>query len=158
MLPYVSLFLIALVAGALGGLVGTGSSLVLLPALVTMYGPRVAVPIMAIGSIMFSLRQFRGRAQACAAPEPLAGTCLAPATAIVEIPVAAIVVIPVAAIVVIPAPIAIVVTTKAGTTVVAVESVWVATPPRVPEVAWAPLRERPRLGLGYASRSRPGER
>jgi hypothetical protein len=38
-------------------------------------------------------------------------------------------------------------------TVVTVESVRVATPPRVPELAWAPLRERPGLGLGYASRS-----
>ena len=56
-----------------------------------------------------------------------------------------------AAIVVTPAA-TVVVTAKAGTTVVTVESVRVATPPRVPEVAWAPLRERPGLGLGYASR------
>ncbi|MEE6177262.1 sulfite exporter TauE/SafE family protein [Mycobacterium sp. 050134] len=52
MLAYASLFLIALAAGALGGLVGTGSSLVLLPVLVTMYGPRVAVPIMAVAAVM----------------------------------------------------------------------------------------------------------
>ncbi|WP_445159927.1 sulfite exporter TauE/SafE family protein [Mycobacterium sp. Dal123C01] len=46
------LFLVALAAGALGGLVGTGSSLVLLPILVTMYGPRIAVPIMGIAAVM----------------------------------------------------------------------------------------------------------
>lgn len=46
------LFLIALAAGALGGLVGTGSSLVLLPALVMMYGPRIAVPVMGIAAVM----------------------------------------------------------------------------------------------------------
>jgi uncharacterized membrane protein YfcA len=46
------LFVLALAAGALGGLVGTGSSLVLLPILVTMYGPRVAVPVMGIAAVM----------------------------------------------------------------------------------------------------------
>jgi hypothetical protein len=53
------------------------------------------------------------------------------------------------AIVVTPAATAIVV---AKATVVTVESIRVAAPPRVPEVAWAPLRERAGLGLGYASR------
>jgi hypothetical protein len=57
-----------------------------------------------------------------------------------------------AAIVVTPAA-TVVVTAKAGTTIVTVESIWVATPPRVPEVAWAPLWERPGLGLGHAGRS-----
>lgn len=46
------LFLVALGAGALGGLVGTGSSLVLLPILVMMYGPRIAVPVMGIAAVM----------------------------------------------------------------------------------------------------------
>lgn len=46
------LFLVALGAGALGGLVGTGSSLVLLPILVMIYGPRVAVPVMGIAAVM----------------------------------------------------------------------------------------------------------
>jgi hypothetical protein len=63
---------------------------------------------------------------------------------------------PAAAILVTPAAPAIVVT-KARTTVVTVETVRVATPPRVPEVAWAPLRERPGLGLGYASRPQTDE-
>lgn len=48
----VLLFVIALAAGALGGLVGTGSSLVLLPVLVMIYGPRVAIPVMAIAAVM----------------------------------------------------------------------------------------------------------
>jgi hypothetical protein len=65
---------------------------------------------------------------------------------------AAIVVTPAATVVVTPAA-TVVLTAKAGTTIVTVESVWVATPPRVPEVAWAPLWERPGLGLGRASRS-----
>nr|WP_207190145.1 sulfite exporter TauE/SafE family protein [Ramlibacter ginsenosidimutans] len=39
-------------AGTLGGIVGTGSSLVLMPILVVMFGPRHAVPIMAVAAIM----------------------------------------------------------------------------------------------------------
>jgi len=46
------LILVALGAGALGGLIGTGSSLVLLPILVVLDGPRVAVPVMAIAAVM----------------------------------------------------------------------------------------------------------
>ncbi|OBI65570.1 sulfite exporter TauE/SafE family protein [Mycobacterium sp. E796] len=52
MFALVVLFLVALGAGALGGLVGTGSSLLLLPILVTMYGPRIAVPVMGIAAVM----------------------------------------------------------------------------------------------------------
>lgn len=51
-MPSLSLiFLLALGAGVLSGVVGTGSSLIMLPALVTLYGPRSAVPIMAIASL-----------------------------------------------------------------------------------------------------------
>jgi uncharacterized protein len=49
------LFVLALAAGALGGLVGTGSSLVLLPPLVMMYGPRIAVPVMGIAAVMANI-------------------------------------------------------------------------------------------------------
>ena len=52
MFALIVLFLVALAAGALGGLVGTGSSLVLLPILRTMYGPRIALPIMGIAAVM----------------------------------------------------------------------------------------------------------
>lgn len=39
-------------AGTLGGIIGTGSSMMLMPVLVYLYGPQQAVPIMAIGAIM----------------------------------------------------------------------------------------------------------
>lgn len=52
MLAVVLLFLLAIVAGVLSGVVGTGSSLILLPALVYLYGPRVAVPIMGIAAVL----------------------------------------------------------------------------------------------------------
>ena len=44
-----------LFAGTLGGIVGTGSSLVLMPILVAMFGPREAVPIMAVAAITGNL-------------------------------------------------------------------------------------------------------
>ncbi len=52
MLILVLLFALALLAGVLGGIVGTGSSMVLLPPLVLLYGPRVAVPVMAIAAVL----------------------------------------------------------------------------------------------------------
>ena len=51
----------------------------------------------------------------------------------------------------------IIVTAKAGTTIVAMEPIRVATPSRVPEVARTPLRERPGLGLCGSSRPQTGE-
>jgi len=44
--------LLGLVAGTVGGVVGFGTSIMLMPALVLVFGPREAVPIMAIASIM----------------------------------------------------------------------------------------------------------
>ncbi|WP_413737568.1 TSUP family transporter [Sodalis sp. RH21] len=52
---YALVFLIALAAGALSGLVGTGSSLLLLPVLVQSYGPKEAMPIMAVAAIIGNL-------------------------------------------------------------------------------------------------------
>jgi uncharacterized membrane protein YfcA len=43
---------LGLVAGTLSGIVGFGSSIMLMPALVIVYGPRHAVPIMAIAALM----------------------------------------------------------------------------------------------------------
>lgn len=43
---------LGLVAGTLGGMVGFGTSIMLMPALVLTFGPREAVPIMAIAAIM----------------------------------------------------------------------------------------------------------
>ncbi|HWS39281.1 MAG TPA: sulfite exporter TauE/SafE family protein [Actinoplanes sp.] len=46
------LLLSAAAAGVLSGVVGTGSSLVLLPALLWVHGPRVAVPIMGVAAVL----------------------------------------------------------------------------------------------------------
>lgn len=49
------LFLLGLAAGTLAGVIGTGGSLILLPILVLLHGPRAAVPIMAIASVLANL-------------------------------------------------------------------------------------------------------
>lgn len=54
-MEYVLLLAAGLFAGTLGGIVGTGSSLVMMPFLVAMFGPRQAIPIMAIAAIMGNL-------------------------------------------------------------------------------------------------------
>jgi len=46
---------VGLVAGTLSGIVGFGSSIMLMPVLVIVYGPVKAVPIMAIAAIMANL-------------------------------------------------------------------------------------------------------
>jgi uncharacterized protein len=43
---------VGLVAGTLSGIVGTGSSIMLMPVLVYEYGPKEAVPIMAVAAVM----------------------------------------------------------------------------------------------------------
>lgn len=43
---------VGLVAGTIGGIIGFGASIVLMPVLVIVFGPRQAVPIMAIAAIM----------------------------------------------------------------------------------------------------------
>lgn len=54
-MAYVIVFVAALAAGTLGGIVGTGTSIVLMPLLVIFFGPKHAVPIMAIASLMGNL-------------------------------------------------------------------------------------------------------
>ena len=54
-MDYLFVLLAGLAAGTLGGIVGTGSSLVLMPFLVVLFGPRQAVPIMAVAAIMGNL-------------------------------------------------------------------------------------------------------
>ena len=51
-MDFAIILVIGLVAGTLGGIVGFGTSIMLMPALVLTFGPREAVPIMAIASIM----------------------------------------------------------------------------------------------------------
>lgn len=52
---YLAVLLMALAAGTLSGVVGTGSSLILLPVLVHVFGPKEAIPIMAIAAIIGNL-------------------------------------------------------------------------------------------------------
>lgn len=54
-MEYLLVLVLGLFAGTLGGVVGTGSSLVLMPVLVVLFGPREAVPIMAIAAILGNL-------------------------------------------------------------------------------------------------------
>jgi uncharacterized membrane protein YfcA len=51
-LDYALIFAIGIVAGTLSGIVGFGASIMLMPVLVIVFGPREAVPIMAIAAIM----------------------------------------------------------------------------------------------------------
>lgn len=46
---------VGLIAGILSGIVGTGSSIMLVPILSSIYGPKAAVPIMAVASVMANL-------------------------------------------------------------------------------------------------------
>jgi uncharacterized membrane protein YfcA len=43
---------VGLVAGTIGEIIGTGSSIMLVPILVYEFGPKEAVPIMAVAAIM----------------------------------------------------------------------------------------------------------
>lgn len=51
-MEFALVLLLGLVAGTVGGVVGFGTSIMLMPALVIVFGPREAVPIMAVASIM----------------------------------------------------------------------------------------------------------
>jgi len=52
---YICVALIAMLAGVLSGIVGTGSSLLLLPMMVSVFGPKLAIPIMGIAAILGNL-------------------------------------------------------------------------------------------------------
>src|SRR5476649_35890 len=49
---YLVIVLIGIAAGVISGIVGTGSSIMLLPALIYAFGPKAAIPIMAIAAII----------------------------------------------------------------------------------------------------------
>jgi uncharacterized protein len=51
-LGYSFTLIVGLAAGALSGTIGAGSSIILLPVLVYQFGPKQAVPIMAVASLM----------------------------------------------------------------------------------------------------------
>jgi uncharacterized membrane protein YfcA len=54
-LSFLFVLAVGLVAGTISGIVGTGSSIMLMPVLVYQYGPKQAVPIMAIAAVMANL-------------------------------------------------------------------------------------------------------
>ncbi len=54
-LAYLLVCGVGLLAGLLSGVVGTGSSIMLLPVLVFAFGPKQAVPIMAVAAVMSNL-------------------------------------------------------------------------------------------------------
>ncbi len=54
-MAYLLVCAIGLLAGMLSGVIGTGSSMMLMPVLVILYGPKQAVPIMALAAIMGNL-------------------------------------------------------------------------------------------------------
>src|SRR3954452_22059224 len=46
------ILIVGLLAGTISGIVGTGSSIMLMPVLIYQYGPKQAVPIMAVAAVM----------------------------------------------------------------------------------------------------------
>src|SRR6202048_2982719 len=54
-LNFLFVLAVGLVAGTLSGIVGTGSSIMLMPVLIYQYGPKQAVPIMAVAAVMANL-------------------------------------------------------------------------------------------------------
>ena len=52
MTSYLFVLVVGLAAGALSGTIGTGASIMLLPVLVLQFGPKEAIPIMAIAGLM----------------------------------------------------------------------------------------------------------
>jgi uncharacterized membrane protein YfcA len=51
-LDLLAVLILGVLAGTLGGIIGFGSSIVLMPVLVIVYGPREAVPIMAVAALL----------------------------------------------------------------------------------------------------------
>src|SRR5579862_589476 len=54
-LSFLFVLITGLVAGTISGVVGTGSSIMLMPVLIYEYGPKQAVPIMAVAAVMANL-------------------------------------------------------------------------------------------------------
>ncbi len=52
MLSYALVLFVGLIAGTVSGVVGTGATVILLPVLVMVFGPREAVPIMSVVALM----------------------------------------------------------------------------------------------------------
>jgi uncharacterized membrane protein YfcA len=54
-LGFLFVLIVGLLAGTISGIVGTGSSIMLMPVLAYEYGPKQAVPIMAVAAVMANL-------------------------------------------------------------------------------------------------------
>jgi hypothetical protein len=54
-LTFLFILTVGLAAGTISGIVGTGSSIMLMPVLIYQYGPKQAVPIMAVAAVMANL-------------------------------------------------------------------------------------------------------
>ena len=54
-MAFLFVLIVGLFAGTISGIVGTGSSIMLMPVLVHQYGPKEAVPIMAVAAVMANL-------------------------------------------------------------------------------------------------------
>jgi uncharacterized membrane protein YfcA len=54
-LEFIFVLTVGLIAGAVSGIIGTGSSIMLVPVLVWQFGPKEAVPIMAVAAVMANL-------------------------------------------------------------------------------------------------------
>ena len=54
-MSFLFVLVVGLVAGTISGIVGTGSSIMLMPVLIYEYGPKQAVPIMAVAAVMSNL-------------------------------------------------------------------------------------------------------
>jgi len=54
-LQFVFVLAVGLIAGMVSGIIGTGSSIMLVPVLVWQFGPKEAVPIMAVAAVMANL-------------------------------------------------------------------------------------------------------
>src|SRR5476651_864106 len=51
-LSFLFVLAVGLAAGTISGIVGTGSSIMLMPVLVYQYGPKQAVPVMAVAAVL----------------------------------------------------------------------------------------------------------
>ena len=54
-LSFIFVCAVGLLAGTISGIVGTGSSIMLMPVLIYEFGPKEAVPIMAVAAVMANL-------------------------------------------------------------------------------------------------------
>ena len=54
-MTYLFVCMVGLVAGTISGIVGTGSSIMLVPVLIYAFGPKQAVPIMAVAAVMANI-------------------------------------------------------------------------------------------------------